>query len=124
MRAGRHKCGNVGIPEGAVFSPDRTWLYVGIYADKNISVLRVDGNRITDTGKPLALPGSPASMRGGCSNQGTELNGQTQFGVGPSHVDTTCTPDLIASRRLENAAPSLEIKKTACEISTGRLCDA
>src|SRR6266487_1011929 len=44
--------------------------------------------------------------------------------VGPRHVDTTCTPDLIASRRLENAAPSVEIKKPACEISTGRLCDA
>jgi DNA-binding beta-propeller fold protein YncE len=52
------------IPEGAVFSPDGKWLYVGNYADKNISVLRVDGDKITDTGKTLALPGSPASMRG------------------------------------------------------------
>ena len=52
------------IPEGAVFSPDGKWLYVGNYSDKNISILRVDGERIMDTGKTLALPGSPASMRG------------------------------------------------------------
>ena len=52
------------IPEGAVFSPDGKWLYVGNYADKNISVLRVDGDKMIDTGKPVALPGSPASMRG------------------------------------------------------------
>jgi len=52
------------IPEGAVFSPDGKWLYVGNYADKNISVLRVDGDKITDTGKLVPLPGSPASMRG------------------------------------------------------------
>jgi DNA-binding beta-propeller fold protein YncE len=52
------------IPEGAVFSPDGKWLYVGNYGDKNISILRVDGDRVTDTGKTLSLPGSPASMRG------------------------------------------------------------
>jgi DNA-binding beta-propeller fold protein YncE len=52
------------IPEGAVFSPDGKWLYVGNYADKNISILRVDGDKVTETGKTVALPGSPASMRG------------------------------------------------------------
>jgi DNA-binding beta-propeller fold protein YncE len=52
------------IPEGAVFSPDGKWLYVGNYADKNISVLRVDGDKLTNTGKTVSLPGSPASMRG------------------------------------------------------------
>src|SRR5437870_11611243 len=34
------------IPEGAVFSPDGKWLYVGNYADRNISVLRVDGDTV------------------------------------------------------------------------------
>jgi DNA-binding beta-propeller fold protein YncE len=53
-----------GIPEGAVFSPDGQWLYVGNYADRNISVLRVDGDVVVDTGVVVALPGSPASMRG------------------------------------------------------------
>ena len=52
------------VPEGVVFSPDGKWLYVGNYADKNISVLRVDGDKVTDTGKTVSLPGSPASMRG------------------------------------------------------------
>jgi DNA-binding beta-propeller fold protein YncE len=53
-----------GIPEGAVFSPDGRWLYVGNYADKSISVLRVDGDTVVDTGVAVPLPGSPASMRG------------------------------------------------------------
>ncbi len=52
------------IPEGAVFSPDGRWLYVGNYADRNISVLRVDGDTVVNTGTLIALPGSPASMRG------------------------------------------------------------
>jgi DNA-binding beta-propeller fold protein YncE len=53
-----------GIPEGAVFSPDGHWLYVGNYVDRNVSVLRVEGDRIVDTGVAMPLPGSPASMRG------------------------------------------------------------
>ncbi len=53
-----------GIPEGAVFSPDGNWLYVGNYVDNNISVLRVDGDTVVNTGVVVSLPGSPASMRG------------------------------------------------------------
>jgi len=53
-----------GIPEGLVFSPDGNWLYVGNFADSNISVLRVDGDTVVDTGVVVALPGPPASMRG------------------------------------------------------------
>ena len=53
-----------GIPEGAVFSPDGQWLYVGNYVDRNISVLRVDGDMVVNTGIVVPLPGSPASMRG------------------------------------------------------------
>lgn len=52
------------VPEGAVFSPDGRWLYVGNYADRNISVLRVDGDTVVNTGKLVPLSGSPASMRG------------------------------------------------------------
>jgi len=29
-----------------------------------VSILKVDGTRVTDTGKRLQLPGHPASMRG------------------------------------------------------------
>ena len=53
-----------GLPEGAVFSPDGQYLYVGNYIDRDISILKVDGTTVTDTGKKLALPGHPASMRG------------------------------------------------------------
>jgi DNA-binding beta-propeller fold protein YncE len=53
-----------GLPEGAVFSEDGSHLYVGNYTDSNVSVLKVDGTTVTDTGKTLQLPGQPASMRG------------------------------------------------------------
>jgi 6-phosphogluconolactonase (cycloisomerase 2 family) len=47
-----------------VFSPDGKWLYVGNFLDSDISVLRVDGETVTNTGTLLKLPGRPASMRG------------------------------------------------------------
>lgn len=53
-----------GLPEGAVFSQDGRYLYVGNFIDQDISILRVDGDQLMDTGKSLPLPGHPASMRG------------------------------------------------------------
>ena len=53
-----------GLPEGAVFSPDGRWLYVGNFLDSDLSVLRVDGDTVTNTGTLIKLPGRPASMRG------------------------------------------------------------
>jgi DNA-binding beta-propeller fold protein YncE len=52
-----------GLPEGVVFSDDGRFLYVGNFITKDISILRVEGDRIVDTGKRIALPGHPASMR-------------------------------------------------------------
>jgi len=52
-----------GLPEGAVFSPDGKYLYVGNYMDDDISILKVDGDKVTNTGKRFKLPGHPASMR-------------------------------------------------------------
>jgi len=52
-----------GLPEGAVFSPDGKFLYVGNYMDDDISILKVDGTKVTDTAKRFKLPGHPASMR-------------------------------------------------------------
>ncbi len=52
-----------GLPEGAVFSPDGKFLYVGNYMDDDISILKVDGTTVTDTGRRFKLPGHPASMR-------------------------------------------------------------
>jgi DNA-binding beta-propeller fold protein YncE len=53
-----------GLPEGVVFSNDGKYIYVGNYMDSDVSILRVDGDRIVNTGKSLQLPGQPASMRG------------------------------------------------------------
>jgi sugar lactone lactonase YvrE len=53
-----------GLPEGVVFSPDGKYLYVGNYMDDDISILKVDGTVVTDTGKRFKLSGHPASMRG------------------------------------------------------------
>jgi DNA-binding beta-propeller fold protein YncE len=53
-----------GLPEGVVFSPDGRWIYVGNFLDDDISVLRVDGDTVTNTGTLVKLPGRPASMRG------------------------------------------------------------
>jgi DNA-binding beta-propeller fold protein YncE len=53
-----------GLPEGAVFSADGKYLYVGNFNDSDMSILKVDGTQVTDTGKRLKLPGHPASMRG------------------------------------------------------------
>src|SRR5712692_7432355 len=53
-----------GLPEGVVFSPDGKYLYVGNYTDRDVSILRVDGTTVSDTGKRFKLPGQPASMRG------------------------------------------------------------
>jgi DNA-binding beta-propeller fold protein YncE len=52
-----------GLPEGVVWSSDGKYLYVGNYTDRDVSILKVDGSKITDTGKKLKLPGQPASMR-------------------------------------------------------------
>jgi len=52
-----------GLPEGAVWSDDGQYLFVGNYIDRDISILKVDGDMLVNTGKTFALPGKPASMR-------------------------------------------------------------
>ena len=53
-----------GLPEGVVFSNDGRYIYVGNFMDSDISILRVEGDQIVNTGKSMQLPGQPASMRG------------------------------------------------------------
>jgi len=52
------------LPEGVVFSPDGRFIYVGNFVDADVSILAVDGTRVTNTGRRLTLPGHPGSMRG------------------------------------------------------------
>jgi DNA-binding beta-propeller fold protein YncE len=56
----------VGVfPEGGAFSADGSYLFVGNFIDQDLSVLKVEGDKLTDTGKRFKLPGHPASMRSG-----------------------------------------------------------
>jgi DNA-binding beta-propeller fold protein YncE len=52
-----------GLPEGAAFTPDGKYLVVGNYLDQDLSILKVEGSTVTDTGKRFKLPGHPASIR-------------------------------------------------------------
>ncbi len=52
-----------GLPEGVAFSPDGKYLYVGNFLDGDVSILKVVGSQVVDTGKRFRLPGHPASMR-------------------------------------------------------------
>jgi DNA-binding beta-propeller fold protein YncE len=55
-----------GLPEGAAFSADGQYLYVGNFMDGDLWVLRVvEGSKLTDTSQRIKLPGHPASLRGG-----------------------------------------------------------
>jgi DNA-binding beta-propeller fold protein YncE len=57
---------NVGaLPEAVAFSPDGQYVYVGNFIDGDLSILKWDGNQLTDAGPRLKLPGHPASMRAG-----------------------------------------------------------
>jgi DNA-binding beta-propeller fold protein YncE len=52
-----------GLPEGVVFSDDGRYLYVGNFITQDISILRVEGDLLVDTGKRIPAGGHPASMR-------------------------------------------------------------
>ncbi len=52
-----------GIPEAAMFTPDGKYLYVTNYTDQDVSILKVDGTKVTNTGKRFKVPGHPGSGR-------------------------------------------------------------
>ena len=52
-----------GLPEAAMFTPDGKYLLVGNYMTEDFSILKVDGTKVTDTGKRFKVPGHPASAR-------------------------------------------------------------
>ena len=51
------------LPEAVAFTPDGRYIYVGNYMDKDFSILRVDGTKVTDTGKRFKVPGQPGAAR-------------------------------------------------------------
>jgi DNA-binding beta-propeller fold protein YncE len=54
-----------GLPEAVVFTPDGKYLLAGNYLDQDFSILKVNGSKVTDTGKRFKVPGHPASARMG-----------------------------------------------------------
>jgi DNA-binding beta-propeller fold protein YncE len=52
-----------GLAEGIAFSPDGRFVYVANYLDSDVTVLRLQGNKLVRVGA-LKLPGHPASLRG------------------------------------------------------------
>jgi DNA-binding beta-propeller fold protein YncE len=53
------------FPEAVAFSPDGRYIYVGNYADADLSILKVNGTNVVNTGKRFKLNGHPASARMG-----------------------------------------------------------
>jgi len=51
------------FPEPMAFTPDGRYLYVGNYADGDLSILKVNGTDVTNTGKRFKVNGHPASER-------------------------------------------------------------
>ena len=52
-----------GLPEAVLFTPDGKYILAGNYMDQDFSILKVNGTRVTDTGKRFKVPGHPASAR-------------------------------------------------------------
>lgn len=52
-----------GLPEAAVFTPDGKYLLVGNFLDSDFSILKVEGTKVSDTGKRFKVGGHPASAR-------------------------------------------------------------
>jgi DNA-binding beta-propeller fold protein YncE len=52
-----------GLPEAVGFSPDGKYLYVGNMLDGDMSIFKVDGTKLTETGKRMKIDGHPVAMR-------------------------------------------------------------
>ena len=52
------------LPEGVAFSRNSQYVYIGNYIDKSLQVFSIVHNTLQPHGKPINLPGQPASMRG------------------------------------------------------------
>jgi DNA-binding beta-propeller fold protein YncE len=54
-----------GLPEAVAFTPDGKYILAGNYLTQDFSILKVNGTKVTDTGKRFKVPGHPASARMG-----------------------------------------------------------
>jgi DNA-binding beta-propeller fold protein YncE len=54
-----------GLPEAVAFTPDGKYILAGNFLTQDFSILKVNGTKVTDTGKRFKVPGHPASARMG-----------------------------------------------------------
>jgi DNA-binding beta-propeller fold protein YncE len=54
-----------GLPEAVLFTPDGKYILAGNFMTQDFSILKVNGTKVTDTGKRFKVPGHPASARMG-----------------------------------------------------------
>src|SRR5436305_1260797 len=54
-----------GLPEAVLFTPDGKYILAGNYMTQDFSIVKVNGGKVTDTGKHFKVPGHPASARMG-----------------------------------------------------------
>jgi DNA-binding beta-propeller fold protein YncE len=54
-----------GLPEAVLITPDGQYILAGNFLTEDFSILKVDGTKVTDTGKRFKVPGHPASARMG-----------------------------------------------------------
>jgi DNA-binding beta-propeller fold protein YncE len=54
-----------GLPEAVAFTPDGKYILAGNFLTEDFSILKVNGTKVTDTGKRFKVPGHPASARMG-----------------------------------------------------------
>jgi DNA-binding beta-propeller fold protein YncE len=51
-----------GTPQAIGFSPDGKYLYVGNFNEGDLSIFKVDGTKLVDTGSRMKLAGHPAAL--------------------------------------------------------------
>jgi len=51
------------IPEGVAFTADGSYLVVQCHPERELWIFRVKGERVTDTGQRIKMPGMPSSLR-------------------------------------------------------------
>ncbi|MBI3117864.1 MAG: WD40 repeat domain-containing protein, partial [Candidatus Hydrogenedentes bacterium] len=51
------------IPEGVAYAPDGRYIIVQTHPDKELWLYEVQGEKVVDTGKRIAVPGFPSSIR-------------------------------------------------------------
>src|ERR1700737_1361622 len=66
-----------GLPEAVTFTPYGKYILAGNYMTQDFSILKVNGTKVTDTGKRFKVPGHPASARMGPKTERSPFHTRT-----------------------------------------------